>query len=83
MTDNQNQQYTKLTKKAWVIYYSLAIVLATVLVLFVASDNEERFFFGMMTIAASYVLRPSEKVMDKQILKYTGVARPEEPKETE
>ena len=78
MTDNQNQKYVHHTKMAWIIYSVAAIVLATVLVLFVAQDDEERFFYGGMTIAAAYVLRPSEKVMAGKILKYTGVSKPTE-----
>lgn len=75
MTMNQNQKYIYYRKMAWVIYSLTAIVLATVLVLFVASDSEEMFFYGLMTIAAAYVLRPSEKVMDNQILRFTGVSK--------
>ena len=76
MTVNQNQKYDHYTKVAWIIYTVAAIVLAAVLVLFVAEDNEEMFFYGMMTLAAAYVLRPSEKLMDKKILKFTGISRP-------
>ena len=75
MTVNQNQKYDHYTKMAWIVYALAAIVLAAVLVLFVAQDNEERFFYGLMTIAAAYVLRPGEKFMDKQILKFTGVSK--------
>ena len=75
MTVNQNQKYDHYTKIAWTIYTLAAIILAAVLVLFVAQDNEERFFYGLMTIAAAYVFRPGEKVMDKQILKFTGVSK--------
>ncbi len=60
MTSNPNQKYDYYTKVAWTIYTLAAIILAAVLVLFVAKDNEEMFFYGMMTIAAAYVLRPSE-----------------------
>ncbi len=76
MTTNLNQKYDHYIKKAWIIYTLAAIILAAVLVLFVAQDNEERFFYGLMTLAAAYVLRPGERLMDKQILKYTGVSRP-------
>ena len=75
MTVNQNQKYDHYTKMAWIIYTLVAIVLATVLVLFVAQDNEERFFYGLMTLAAAYVFRPGDKLMDKKILKYTGVSK--------
>jgi len=75
MTVNQNQKYDHYTKIAWIIYTVAAVVLAAVLVLFVARDNEEMFFYGLMTIAAAYVLRPNEKIMGKQILKFTGVSK--------
>jgi hypothetical protein len=51
-----------------------------VLVLFVASDNEEMFFYGLMTPAAFYVFRPTERFFSKQIFKFTGVSKPEEDK---
>jgi hypothetical protein len=75
MTDNQNQKYIYYTKMAWVIYYLLAIVIACLLVLFVAQDNEERFFYGLMTVAAAYVFRPTEKYLGKLIFKFTGVSQ--------
>ena len=76
MSDQQNKDYARYSKKAWIIYALLAVVFAALLVLFVASDNEERFFFGLMPLAAAYVLRPSEKVMAKYVLKFTGVSKP-------
>ena len=75
MTVNQNQKYDHYTKVAWTIYTLAAIVVAAVLVLFVAQDNEEMFFYGFMTLAAAYVLRPNEKIMSKQILRFTGVSK--------
>ena len=76
MKDNQDQQYVYYRKVAWIIYTLAAIFFAAVLVLFVAEDNEEMFFYGLMTIAAAYVLRPGEKLMDRKIFKYTGVSKP-------
>jgi hypothetical protein len=73
MTDDQNQKYIHYRKKAWVIYALLAVVLASVLVLFVAQDTEERFFYGLMTIASAYVFRPTERYLDKLIFKFTGI----------
>ena len=78
MTDNQNQKYIYYTKVAWTIYYLLALVLACILVLFVAQDNEERFFYGFMTVAAAYVFRPTEKYIGKLIFKFTGVSQASE-----
>ena len=75
MTVNQNKKYDDYTKKAWIIYTISAIVIAAVLVLFVANDNEEMFFYGLMTIASAYVLRPNERIMAKQILRFTGVSK--------
>lgn len=73
MTDDQNQKHIHYRKKAWLIYALLAVALACILVLFVAQDNEERFFYGLMTIASAYVFRPTEKYLDKLIFKFTGV----------
>jgi len=71
-------QYQAIVKKAWIIYALLTVALIVILFLFVASDDEERFFFTIMPAAAAYVLRPSERYMDKLILKYTGVTPPTE-----
>ena len=76
MTDTSGQNYASYTKKAWIIYSLIAIALTAVLVLVIASDNEERFFFGIMTPAAFYVLRPTSRYMDTLIFKFTGVSRP-------
>ena len=75
MTDNQEQKYVKYTNVAWAIYSLIAIVLMAVLVLFVAKDNEEMFFYGIMTPAAFYVLRPTNRYMSRLILKFTGVSQ--------
>ena len=75
MIVNQNPKYDHYTKVAWTIYTLVTIVVAAVLVLFVAQDNEEMFFYGFMTLAAAYVLRPNEKIMSKQILRFTGVSK--------
>lgn len=76
MAENQNLKYTRYRKTAWAIYYLLAVVIAVLLVLFVARDNEERFFYGLMTVAGAYVFRPTEKFFNKLIYKYTGVSAP-------
>lgn len=78
MTSNQNDKYIFYTKMAWIIYALMTIAFIAVLVLFVAQDNEERFFYGLMPAAASYVLRPTEKFFSKLIFKYTGVSQPTE-----
>jgi len=76
MTDDQDQQYVFYTKVAWIIYALIAIILMAVLVLFVAQDNEERFFYGIMTPAAFYVFRPTDRYLSKLIFKFTGVSQP-------
>ena len=78
MTDNQNDKYIFYTKTAWTIYTLMTIALIAVLVLFVAQDNEERFFYGLMTAAAAYVFRPMDKPFSKLIFKFTGVSHPSE-----
>ena len=78
MTDNQNDKYIYYTKIAWAIYILMTIAIIAVLVLFVAQDNEEMFFYGLMPAAAAYVLRPMNKPFSKLIFKYTGVSHPSE-----
>ena len=80
MTDNQNDKYIFYTKMAWTIYTLMTIVIILVLVLFVAQDNEEKFFYGLMPAAASYVLRPTDKFFSKLIFKFTGVSKPTKQK---
>ena len=75
MTVNQNQKYVYYTKVAWAIYALITIALVVVLVLFVAQDNEERFFYGLMPAAASYVFRPTDRLLSKLIFKFTGVSQ--------
>ena len=65
---------------AWAIYTLITIALIAVLVLFVAQDNEERFFYGLMPAAAAYVFRPMNKPFSKLIFKFTGVSHPTEEK---
>ena len=80
MTDNQNDKYIFYTKIAWAIYTLITIAMVVVLVLFVAQDNEERFFYGLMPAAAAYVFRPMDKPFSKLIFKFTGVSHPTEEK---
>lgn len=80
MTDNQNDKYLYYTKVAWAIYTLATVAIVLVLVLFVAKDNEERFFYGIMPAAAAYVFRPMNKPFSKLIFKYTGVSHPSEEK---
>ncbi len=80
MTDNKNDKYIFYTKMAWTIYTLITIAIILVLVLFVAQDNEERFFYGLMPAAAAYVFRPMNKPFSKLIFKFTGVSHPAEEK---
>ena len=78
MTDNNADKYIYYTKMAWVIYTLITIAIVAVLVLFVARDAEERFFYGLMPAAAAYVFRPMNKPFSKLIFKFTGVSPPTE-----
>jgi hypothetical protein len=80
MTNNQDDKYNHYTKMAWIIYTLLTIAFIAVLVLFVAQDNEERFFYGIMPAAAAYVFRPMNKPFSNLIFKFTGVSPPTEKK---
>ncbi len=78
MAVNTNQKYAYYTKVTWVIYALLTFAFIAVLVLFVAQDNEERFFYGLMPAAAAYVFRPTDRLLGKLIFKFTGVSQPTE-----
>jgi len=80
MTNNQDDKYDHYTKIAWIIYTLLVIVVCAVLVLFVAQDSEEMFFYGLMPAAAAYVLRPMNKPFSKLIFKFTGISKSSEEK---
>ena len=77
MTNIQDVKYQSYLKRAWAIYALITVALIVVLVLFVAGDNEERFFFTIMPAAAAYVFRPTERYLGKLIFRFTGVSRPE------
>ena len=78
MTNNQDSKFQSYIKRAWAIYALIIIALIAVLVLFVAQDNEERFFFTIMPAAAAYVLRPTNRYLGNLIFKFTGVSQPSE-----
>ena len=78
MTNNQDSKYQSYKKRAWAIYALITIALIVILVLFVAQDNEERFFFTIMPAAAAYVFRPTNRYLSKLIFKFTGVSQPTE-----
>ncbi|MCW8855070.1 MAG: hypothetical protein OQK76_08450 [Gammaproteobacteria bacterium] len=80
MTDNQNDKYNHYTKIAWAIYTLITIIIITVLVVFFARDNEERFFYSLMPAAIAYVFRPMDKPFSKLIFKFTGVSHPTDEK---
>ncbi len=76
MTDNQQEKYAHYTKIAWRIYALIALVIMAVLVLVIARDTEEMVFYGLLTPAAFYVFRPTDRFIGKKIYKYTGVSKP-------
>lgn len=78
MNKNQDMKYQSYIKRAWAIYALITIALIAILVLFVAQDNEERFFFTIMPAAAAYVFRPTDSYLEKLVFKFTGVSKPSE-----
>ena len=80
MADNQNDKYIFYSKIAWTIYTLITITIIAVLVLLVAQDKEEMFFYGLMPAAAAYVLRPMNKPFSKLIFKFTGASHRTEEK---
>lgn len=77
MTDNQDTKFAHYTKLAWRIYALIALVIVATLVLLVARDMEEMFFYGLLTPAAFYVFRPTDRYIARMVYKFTGVARPD------
>jgi len=79
MTESTTEkEYASYCKKVWAIYALVVFVLVIILVTLVARDNEERLFYSLMTIAASYVFRPSEKTIRKYVLRFFGISPPSE-----
>ena len=78
MTDDTNDKYAYYTKIAWAIYALITVVIIAILVLFVAQDNEEMLFYGLMPAAAAYVFRPMDKPFSRLIFKFTGLSHPAE-----
>ena len=76
MTESTDNNYAKCSKKVWIIYSLIVIALIVILVTIVAQDNEERLFYSLMTVAASYVFRPSDKSISKMVLRLFGVSPP-------
>ena len=74
MTKNENKKDALNIKVAWAIYVLMIILVIVVLVFIVAEDNEEMLFFSLMTAAASYVFRPTDRFMKKQITRFMGPA---------
>lgn len=77
MADNQDKQFKHYTKIAWRIYVLITIIIMTVLVLVIARDTEEMFFYGLLTPAAFYVFRPTDRYISRLIFKFTGVSKPD------
>lgn len=78
MANDQDSKYQSYVRRAWAIYALITIALIVILVLFVAQDNEERFFFAIMPAAAAYVFRPTDRYLGQLIFKFTGVSKPSE-----
>jgi uncharacterized integral membrane protein len=74
MTENENKKYAFYSKVVWAIYTLIAILVILVLVFIVAEDNEEKLFFSLMTAAAFYVLRPTDRFFRKQVTRLMAFA---------
>ena len=83
MTTNENNKYASNRKKVWAIYTFAVICLMAYLFAFVAQDNEEKFFYTLMTAAASYVFRPNDKHIETAVMKLFGIAPPAEGGDSE
>ena len=78
MTKSTDNKYALCSKKVWMLYTLITVVIMIILAVVVAQDNEERLFYSLMTAAASYVFRPSDKTIRKYVLRLFGVFPPKE-----
>ena len=78
MTDNSDNNFASSRKKVWAIYALITGVIIIILLAFVAQDNEERLFFSLMTAAAAYVFRPTDRTINKYVLRLFGASPPPE-----
>jgi len=72
MTESNNDMDASKMKKAWVVYALIILLVIIALVFLVAEDNEERLFFTLMTAAASYGFRPTDRFMKKKIAQFSS-----------
>ena len=72
MTESNNDMDASSMKKAWIVYALIIFLVILGLVFLVAEDNEERLFFTLMTAAASYVFRPTDRFMKKKIAQFSS-----------
>jgi len=71
MTESNDDMDVSSMKKAWMVYALIIFLVILGLVFLVAEDNEERLFFTLMTAAASYVFRPTDRFMKKKIAQFS------------
>jgi len=72
MTESNDDMDVSSMKKAWMVYALIIFLVIIGLVFLVAEDNEERLFFTLMTAAASYVFRPTDRFMKKKIAQFSS-----------
>lgn len=76
MTADPIKKYQASKKTVWRIYAALIACLVAFLVLFVATDNEEKFFYSLMTIGASYAFRPNDTQINAIIKRLFDIEAP-------
>ena len=76
MTVSTDNIYALCSKKVWMIYAIVTIIIMIVLATVVARDNEERLFYSLMAAAASYVFRPTDRIISKYVFRLFGVSPP-------
>ncbi|HHO59204.1 MAG TPA: hypothetical protein ENJ64_03100 [Thiotrichales bacterium] len=76
MTESTDNKYTLYRRKVWLLYALITVVVMIFLATVVAQDNEERLFLSLMAAAAAYVFRPSERTIERYVLRLFGVSPP-------
>ena len=81
MEERKENKYPFYRKLTWVLYALIVVLLIVFLATVVASDNEEKLFYSLMTAVGSYVLRPTKQHIDWVVLRLFKTSPPEEPQD--
>ena len=76
MNAENNNDFEAASKKVWMVYSAIVLMLIIFLVTVVAGDMEEILFYAIMTGAASYVFRPGDKFIQDAVKHFFDIDPP-------